>query len=180
MRYLKGTIDLGIVYGPDIYGLKPYGYTDSNYAGDHIDRKSIIGYIFFLGGGAVAWNSKKQRTVSTSTTEAEYIASGHGARQAVWIRRFINELDLDEPLGPLLIFGDNESGLKLVRNAEFHDRTKHIDVQHHYVRELVADGYVTVDWVPTKDMLADGFTKALKKDTFVEHRERLGMRRIAG
>jgi hypothetical protein len=89
-------------------------------------------------------------------------------------------LDLDEPLELFLIFGDNESGLKLVRNAEFYDRTKYIDVQHHYVRELVADRYITVDWVPTKDMLADGFTKALKKDTFVEHRERLGMRRIAG
>jgi hypothetical protein len=137
-----------------------------------MDRKSIIGYIFFLGEGAVAWNSKKQRIISTSITEAEYIASGYRARQAVWIRRFINELDLDELLGPLLIFGDNKSGLKLVRNAEFHDRTKYIDIQHHYVRELVADRYITVDWVPTKDMLTDRFTKTLKKDTFIEYRKR--------
>jgi hypothetical protein len=62
-----------------------------------------------------------------------------------------------------------------VRNAEFYNRIKYIDIQHHYVRELVADGYIIVDWVPTKDMLADRFTKTFKKDIFVEYRDRLGI-----
>lgn len=91
VRYLKGTMEMGLTFGrgaanprrPPPYGL--IGYGDSNFAGDPEDRKSVMGYCFFLNGAVVSWSSKKQRTVSTSTTEAEYIAIGHATRQAVWI-----------------------------------------------------------------------------------------------
>lgn len=162
VRYLKGTMHLGLMYGsredaqsqpdketkastsqakapvsPPPFGL--VGYADSNYAGDPEDRKSVMGNCFFLHGAIVSWCSKKQRTVSTSTTEAEYIALGHGARESVWIRRFLNELKVEAPIGACLLHGDNETSIILTKNAESQARTKHIDVQHHYIRELVAD-----------------------------------------
>ena len=92
-----------------------------------------MGYVFMLNGGVVAWMSKKQRTVSTSTTEAEYITLGHSARQGIWMQRFINELGLDQATPNITLLGDNESSIKLVQNPEQHSCTKHIDVQHHYI-----------------------------------------------
>ena len=86
-----------------------------------------MSYCFFLNGAVVSWNSKKQRTVSTSTTEAEYIALGHAAREAVWIRRFINEMKL-EAVEDVTLYGDNEMSIALTKNAKSQHRTKHIDV----------------------------------------------------
>ena len=95
VRYLKGTMEMGLIFSrestnrqprdPPPYGLE--GYADSNFAGDPEDRKSLMGYCFFLNGAVVSWSSKKQRTASTSTTKAEYIALGHAAREAVWIKK---------------------------------------------------------------------------------------------
>ena len=182
LRYLKGTMELGIhyhgAYADTEALLTTLGYSDSNFAGDIVERKSTMGYCFFLVGGTVSWCSKKQRTVSTSTTEAEYIAIGHAARQAVWLRRFLAELPINRPPTAVRILGDNQASLDLVKNAEYHDRTKHIDVQHHYVRELVQDDYVRMEWVSTKEQLADGFTKALPKATFSEHRMKLCIKQI--
>lgn len=179
LRYLKGTVELAIhyngAYGNMKHLLITLGYSDSNYAGDVLERKSTMGYCFFLVRGVVCWSSKKQRTVSTSTTEAEYIAIGHAARQAVWLRRFLAELPIDEPPSSVRILGDNQASLDLVKNAEYHDRTKHIDVQHHYVRKLVQDDYVRMEWVSTREQLADGFNKVLPKATFVEHRMKLSI-----
>ena len=132
-------------------------------------------YVFMLGGACTAWMSKKQRTVSTSTTEAEYIALGHGARQGVWMRRFLNELGLDEAIPNIILLGDNKSSIALVQNPEQHSCTKHIDVQHHYIQNLVEDRELIVNWVPTKKMLADGLTKTLTKNTFRSHCQQLGV-----
>lgn len=181
VRYLKGTIHLELVYGqrpdgssstlPAPYGL--VGYGDSNFAGDPEDRKSVMGYCFFLNGAVVSWSSKKQKTVSTSTTEAEYIAIGHAAREGVWIKRFINELQLE--ITGLSLKGDSEASLNLTKNPESQHRTKHIDVQHHYVRELANDKELEIEWVPSAMMLADGMTKALTVDLFRKHRALLGL-----
>lgn len=101
VRYLKGTMQMGLIFGresclpkdPPPYDLK--GYANSNFAGDPEDPKSVMGHCFFLNDAVVSWSSKKQRTVSTSTTEAKYIALGHASREAVWICRFINEMNLE-------------------------------------------------------------------------------------
>ena len=140
IQYLKGTMHLGLMYGdtlksdgqtnapvaPPPYGL--VGYADSNYAGDPEDRKSVMGNCFYVNGAIVSWCSKKQRTISTSTTEAEYIALGHAARESVWIRRFLNELGIAEPIGACTLHGDNETNIILTKNAESQAKTKHIDV----------------------------------------------------
>lgn len=168
VRYLRGTMQMGLIFGresdsrlprdPPLYGL--IGYADSNFAGDPEDRKSVMGNCFFLNGAAVSWSSKEQRTVSTSTTEAEYIALGHAAREAVWIRRFINEMSFETVEG-LTLHGDNEISIALTKNAESQHRTKHIYVQHHYIMELVSKRELTVKWTPGSEMLADGRTKGL-------------------
>lgn len=140
IRYLKGTMHLGIRYGctlkPDGQTKAPdapppysfIGYADSNYAGKPEDRKSVMGYCFYMNGALVSWCSKKQRTVSTSTTKAEYIALGHAARESVWIRRFFNELSIVEPIGACILHGDNETSIILTKNAESQSRTKHINM----------------------------------------------------
>ncbi len=135
VKYLKGTMDMGLIFGQEIanrlprepppYGL--VGYVDSNFAGDPKDQKSVMGYCFFLNRAVVSWSSKKQRTVSTLTTEAEYIALGHVAKETVWIRRFINEFEI-EIVEHLPLNGDNEMSIALTTNAESQHRTKYIDV----------------------------------------------------
>ena len=188
LRYLRGTLLLCIKYGgvPKaqlgdmlanerlLYAMLR-GYADASYAGDPQDRKSIMGYCFMLNGGIVTWSSRKQRTVSNSTTEAEYIATSYAAKEAVWIRRYVNELKLDEPLRSVNLKGDNMTGVTLTKNPGSQNRTKHIDVQHHFVRELVEEGELSIDWIPTRDMLADALTKALPGPRFRELRERMGM-----
>lgn len=109
----------------------------------------------------------------TSTTKAEYIALGHAAREGVWIKRFINELLLK--ITGLCLKGDNEASLNLTKNPESQHRTKHIDVQHHYVRELVNNKELDVEWIPSAMMLADEMTKALTVDLFKKHRALLGL-----
>lgn len=175
-------MQLGLVYGrtsdgrslmlPPPYGL--IGYADSNFAGDPEDRKSVMGNYFFLNGAVVLWSSKKQQTVSNSITEAEYIALGHIAREAVWIRRFINEMTLDIVLA-ITLNGNNEMSITLTKNAESQHQTKHIDVQHYYIRELINEKELTVAWVSSSKMLADGMTKALPTETFQKHRAQLGL-----
>lgn len=121
VRYLKGTIHLEPVYGAHpqsenkakaktLAGQPPFGlvgYADSNYAGDPKDRKSVMGHCFFIHEAIVSWCSKKQRTVSTSTTEAKYIALGHAGRKSVWIRQFLNKLRVADPIGACILHGDN-------------------------------------------------------------------------
>jgi hypothetical protein len=120
-----------------------------------------MGYIFLLAKGAITWSSKMQRSVSTSTTEAEYHALAYAGKEAVWIRSFLQQLG-QEPSGPTTIYGDNQGAIVLVKNPEFHARTKHIDVSAHYIRELAEDEEVTVQYMPTDQMLADCLTKPLK------------------
>lgn len=182
VRYLKRTMSLGLVYGrrpnsqqprdPPPYGL--IGYADSNFARDPEDHKSVMGYCFFLNGAVVSWSSKKQRTVSTSITEVEYITLGHAAREAVWIRRFVNKLEI-KVTEKITLHGDNKMSIALTKNAESQRRTKHIDVQHHYIRELIEEGELTVTWIPGSEMLADGMTKALPTEIFKKHRALLEM-----
>ena len=154
VRHLKGTMEMGLIFSresaerlprdPLPYGL--IGYADNNFAGDPEDWKSVMGYRFFLNRAVVSWSSKKQRTGSTSTTEAEYIALRHAAREAVWIRRFINEMKL-KAIEDLTLHGDNEISIALTKNAESQHRTKHIDFQHHYIRELVNERELTIEWI---------------------------------
>ena len=170
LRYIAGTLQFAIVLG----GLQEpdrnlVGYTDADYGGVQ-DRHSIGASLFLLGGGPVSWSSKRQRVVVTSTVESEYIALCTGAKTGVWIRRLLYELNYGHytsETGTIRMLGDNQGSLSLANNPENHQRTKHIDIQYHYVRELVESGAITIEYCPTKLMLADILTKPLSKAVFL-------------
>jgi hypothetical protein len=170
LRYIAGTllytIVLGGMQGPE---RNLVGYTDADYGGIQ-DRHSVSASLFLLGGGPVSWSSKRQRIVVTSTVESEYIALCMGAKTGVWIHRLLYELNYrhyTSETGTIRILGDNQGSLSLANNLENHQRTKHIDIQYHYVRELVETGAITIEYCPTKLMLADILTKPLNKAVFL-------------
>lgn len=161
LRYLQGTKTFGLRYSP-VEDVQLSGYTDSDYAGDQIQRKSTGGFAFFLGNSLISWSSQKQPLVALSSTEAEYVALGTAARETVWLRRFLEELGFPQQT-PTPIYVDNQSAIKLAKNPEFHKRTKHIQVRYHYTRELVEEGIIELRYIPTADQRADILTKPLLK-----------------
>jgi hypothetical protein len=173
LRYIAGTLEYGIWYSkvPDF---KLCGFTDSDWASSLDDRRSVSANVFTLGSGVVTWSSKKQATTALSTTEAEYIAAASAACQAVWLRRMLADLQQDQQ-GATEIFCDNKSTISIARNPAFHGRTKHIELRHHFIRELIAEGKITLKYCSTQEQLADILTKALSKEKFCYFRELLGV-----
>ena len=171
-KYLKGTPNLRIWY-PKGTGFELIGYTDSDFAGCRIDRKSTSGSCQFLGRRLVSWYSKKQHSVSTSTAEAEYIAAGSCCAQILWIRNQLRDYGL--VLNKIPIFCDNTSAIAISNNPVQHSRTKHIDVRYHFIREHVMNGTVELHFVPTEQQIADIFTKPLDESTFSRLVCELGM-----
>jgi hypothetical protein len=173
LRYVKGTIDEGIFYSSSAK-LELIGYTDSDWAGETETRKSTSGYVFHLSTGVFSWSSKKQQVVALSTAEAEYIAATNCATQAVWLRRMLSELQYQQD-GPTKIFCDNKSTIALTKNPVFHGRSKHIDIKHHYIRDLIRDKEIVVEYCTSEDQIADIFTKPLKTNLFLKMKNLLGM-----
>lgn len=160
LRYLKGTMKSGILYEYDNNELA--GYVDADWGSSIHDRRSCTGYVFLLSGGAIVWDSRKQRTVALSTTEAEYMAMADAAKEIVHLRRFLLELETSEAKS-IKLYVDNMSAQKLAVNPVHHSRTKHIDVRHHFIREVVKSGQVELEHVESGKMLADVLTKFLPK-----------------
>jgi hypothetical protein len=125
------------------------GYSDANWAGKIGTRRSTSGYVFGMGTGPISWSSKRQSTVSLSTCEAEYIDQTQATKEAVWLRNLPAQLaDLDErDIPTTVIYGDNQGAIALAKNPKFHGRSKHVDIQHHYVREKVEDGTVGLKYI---------------------------------
>ena len=127
-----------------------------------------------MAGGAVAWSSKKQQTVALSTAEAEYVAATHIAKQVLWHRTLFTELDFPLP-STLTIFTNNQAAISISHHPEFHARRKHIDIAHHFLRDLIADGIINTVYVNTRDNLADLFTKGLSRDIHEDLIARIGV-----
>jgi hypothetical protein len=132
-----------------------------------------------MGLGAVTWSSKKQHVITLSSTEAEYVAQNHAAREALWLRNFISEIS-NIPTGPLKLNSDNQGAIALAKDNKFHARTKHIDIRYHFIREAVADKKLTMSFVPGIENPADIFTKALPKATFTKMVEKIGLCTLEG
>ena len=130
LRYLKGTVNVGITFSGSL-GLELELYYDADWA-DGEDRKSISAYIVILAGGAVSWRSKKQSTVASSSTEAEYMALLEATKESIWVQRLLSELGQTVE-NANIIFEDNQGAIALANNPEHHARTKHIDIQYHFV-----------------------------------------------
>lgn len=165
--YILNTLDYAITFRaprtqPPVQGagLKPYAYVDSDHAGCRDTYRSTSGYVFFMAGAPVSWCSKRQATVALSTTESEYIGLSRATQQAVWLSSFLSEIDLAQE-GPLNLLGDNFGSVCLTENSKRHALVKHIEMRHHYVREKVVSGEVSIQRIRSGENVADIFTKAL-------------------
>lgn len=177
MRYLKGTLDLELCLGGN--GITLRGYCDADWGGDVNERRSTTGYVFFVGDGAISWNCKRQPTIALSTTEAEYMATSHCTKEAIWLRKLLADVGFTQE-GATSIMCDNQGCIALAKNPTNHSRTKHIDIQHHFIRERVESGEIGLTYCPTQDMVADVLTKALAKDRHERLRSNMGLLGIDG
>ena len=173
LRYLKGTADWALTLGCE--PLQLTGYCDADWGGDHDQRKSTTGYAFSLGSGSIVWSSKRQPTVALSSTEAEYMAMSNAAREAVWLRSLLRELGYEQATSTVLLHSDNQGSIKLAHNPVNHSRTKHIDVQHHFIRELVEQEVVQLQYCPSHVNVADVLTKALPREKHLQFARALGL-----
>ena len=172
LRYLKGTINLGLWY-PRHNTFDLIAYSDADFAGCKVDRKSTSGACHFLGHSLVSWASKKQNSVALSTAEAEYVAAGSSCAQVLWMTHTVKDFGLEFKNVPIKC--DNTSAINLTRNPIQHSRTKHIEIRHHFIRDHVQKGDVSIEFINTKHQLADIFTKPLSEDRFCTLRMNLGM-----
>ncbi|GJS29737.1 retrovirus-related pol polyprotein from transposon TNT 1-94 [Tanacetum coccineum] len=162
-RYIKGTTHLGLWY-PKGSGIETIVYADSDHAGDYVDRKSTSGVCTFMGCCLTSWFSKKQTALAISTTEAEYVSAGKACQQALWMKQAL--VDYGVRLDDIPIMCDNKGAIDLSKNLVQHSRTKHIEIRHHFLRDNVQKGNISIEKVSSKDNIADILTKPLKHESF--------------
>jgi hypothetical protein len=173
LQYLNTTKDMELRLGGKQMCL--HAYSDADFVGDTEDRKSIGGYVVFLGEGAVSWSAKKQTMVTLSSTESEYIALSEAAREVLWVRWFLEDTLNITYNEPTVIFEDNQSTIAFANNQRTAGRMKHIQVKYHFVRDLIENRTIEIMYRHTKQMTADIMTKPLSPPTHAEHAERLGL-----
>ena len=171
-RYLNYTPQLGLWYCASST-LCLHGYSDADFAGCRLDRKSTSGTCQFLGSSLVSWSSRKQSSVAQSTTEAEYVAAVSCCSQLLWITYTLSDFGEECSQVPLLC--DSTSAISVAKNPVLHSKPKHIEVRYHFLRDNVEKGNITLVHVPTQDQLADIFTKPLDQATFTHLRGELGV-----
>ncbi|KAL2885544.1 Retrovirus-related Pol polyprotein from transposon TNT 1-94 [Ceratocystis lukuohia] len=186
LRYMRDTSKFSICYEARQGGMDIVGYSDADYANAK-DRRSVSGMVFIGLGGAISWSSKKQATVATSTTEAEYIGLTPCAKEGIHLRRILNKIIGTFETKPeecqslwlkkeTLVFGDNQAAIKIAKALGVKKGTKHIDTQYHAVKQWVKEGLVKIGFVPTSSMAADGLTKPLGPQKMPEFRAMIGLR----
>lgn len=168
LRYVKGTSSMKFIYEKQ----SDMGYADADWGSSLDDRKSTSGYIFYVFGNPISWSSKKQSTVATSSSEAEYIALSNATSEGLWIRGILLDLQVVDDTYPITIFEDNEGCIAMAQNVES-KRSKHIDIRHHFIRDHVMKGNLVVKHISTKSQIADIFTKSLDTTSFITIRNSL-------
>lgn len=170
LRYIKSTIDLKLTFPKSHkYDDTVTGYADADWANDINDRKSISGYVFKVYTSLVSWATKKQPTVSLSSTEAEFISLSMASCEAVWISNMVKEMNVNINY-PIKLFEDNQSCIYIANNPKEHGRMKHLDVKFNFVRELITNNVIQIIYISTNDQLADVMTKGLCKVKFEKFR----------
>ncbi|CAB0015587.1 unnamed protein product [Nesidiocoris tenuis] len=160
LRYLKGTINYELTYSRNDDELKCYA--DADWGNCKIDRHSFSGYLFTLSGAAISWTSKKQRTVALSSLEAELVSLSESCKEAIYLRRFLDELGYPIKL-PLLIHNDSQGAQATIRNPIYRSKTKHIDIRNNFIKQNLDEGIVNIQYLSTDEMVADFLTKSLSK-----------------
>ena len=164
LRYLKDTIFDGLWFSSHS-SLTLQAYSDADWAGDATSRRSTIGYCFLLGDSFISWRSKKQTVVACSSTEAEYRALAATTAELIWLCWLLQDLGVDCSTVTKL-HSDNRSAIQIAHNDVFHERTKHIEIDYHFIRHYLIQGTLTLQSVSSQDQLADIFTKPLPPGTF--------------
>ena len=172
LRYVKNTFDYGLFY-PKNDSFNLISYCDADYAGCKSDRKSTSGTCHFLGHSLVSWLSKKQNTVSLSTTEAEYISAALACSQVIYMQQTLKDFGLTISKSP--IYCDNTSAINLSKNPLHHARTKHIDIRHHFLRDNISKEIISLEFINSENQLADILTKPLSQPVFTKLRRELGI-----
>ena len=173
LRYLKGTPGQGLLLKADS-DLQVYAFCDSDWGACPLTRRSLTGYFVTIGGSPVSWKTKKQSTVSRSSAEAEYRAMATVTSELIWVKSFLASLGvfLDQPMK---LYCDNQAALHIAKNPVFHERTKHIEIDCHFVRERLLSKDLDMVYVSSKNQIADIFTKPLGKQQFQFLRSKLGI-----
>lgn len=172
VRYLKGCPGQGILLRADC-DLRLTGWCDSDWASCPLTRRSITGWFGFLGGSPISWKTKKQHTVSRSSAEAEYRSMAAVTSELKWLKALLRSMGIAHS-SAMDVFCDSQSALYIAQNPVFHERTKHIEVDCHYVRDAIQEGVISTNHVPTNEQIADIFTKALGKRQFLYLLSKLG------
>ena len=173
IRYVKGTCNFGIRYTRS-REFKLVGYSDSDWGGSIDDLKSTSGYCFSLGSGVFSWNSKKQETVAQSTAEAEFVAATAAVNQALWLRKILSDLNLEQKESTEILV-DNQAAISISNNPVFHGKTKHFNIKLFFLREVQKDGSIILIYCKTEEQAADIFTKPLPVNKFEFLRTKLGV-----
>ena len=173
LRYLQRTQNVGLKYNAEIT-TPVQAYCDADYGAGE-DRKSISGYAFMLAGSAISWQAKKQTTVALSTVESEYHALAQAIKEAIWLQNLFKDLNM-EKYAPRVINCDNQGAIALAKNPTHHARTKHVDIELHFIRDHVELGTIELKYCPTDDMIADIMTKALARDRHVRLMGLMGLK----
>ncbi|KAH9769755.1 reverse transcriptase Ty1/copia-type domain-containing protein [Citrus sinensis] len=173
LRYLKATPGKGLFFGKNQQrGIEVY--TDADWAGSITDRRSTSGYCTFIWGNLVTWRSKKQSVVARSSAEAEFRSMAQGVCEVLWLKRVLEELKQPFSL-PMRLYCDNKSAISIAHNPVLHDRTKHVEIDRHFIKEKLDEGIICTPFVPTVKQLADVFTKSLMRQPFELQVSKLGM-----
>ena len=172
IKYVKNTADFDVWYSKDTNDVL-VGYSNADQAGNADDRKSTSGGYFYVGNNLVSWMSKEQNSISLSTAEAEYIVAGSCCTQLLWMQKLLHDYGICKE--HLTIYYDNTSTINISKNPVQHSQTKHIKIRHHFIRELVKDGTLTLEFIHTDDQKANLFTKPLDSKQFEFLRQNIGV-----
>ena len=172
-KYLQGTQNYGLWYPRDT-DLALHAYTDADWVGSVDDRKSTSGGAFFMGSRLVSWFSKKQSSIALSTAEEEYVAAASYCTQLLWMMQALQDFQIT-CTPPISILCDNTSAISISKTPVMHSKTKHIPIKYHFLREQVLEKKVKLEYVPSKEQVADILTKPLPKETFEYPRKKFGV-----
>jgi hypothetical protein len=173
MRYLKGTLDYGLNYDGD-HDFTLSGYTDSDWAGSVSDRKRTSGCCFSLGSAMISWQRRRKSSIALSTTKAEYIDACFGSCEAIWLWKLLTGV-FDLEMEATMILCDNQSCIKMTENHVLHDKSKHIEIQYHYIHDMVQRGAIKLQYVSTNEQVVDVLTKPLSRVKFEHFQDNLGI-----
>ena len=176
LRYLKSSPGKGLMFKKNNH-LNTDGCIDADWAGSTTDRKSTSGYSTFVGGNLVIWRSQKQKVVALSSTEAEFRGRSKGLCELLWLKRLLEEIGYS-PESTMNLFCDNKVAIEIAHNPVQHDRTKHVKVDRHFIKQKLEDKIVQFPFVKSEDQLTDILTKVVSSKVFYNSLDKLSIANI--